>query len=378
MHKEQPGRSIGRREFLQAMGGVAAAASLGAACRLAGNAGLSISPTSAPFLPSDPTSSPITASAATMIPPTPTPESLVGRVALIRTTDRAAGVRRALDLLGINPVDGKSVFLKPNFNSADPAPGSTHTEALRALVERLWEMGAGSITLGDRSGMGDTRTVMQSKGIFDLASELGFETVVFDELGADGWVPADAPGSHWRRGFSLARPAVEAQATVQTCNLKTHRYGGHFTLSLKNSVGLAAKSVPGEGYNYMTELHDSRDQRRMIAEINAAYTPALIVLDGVEAFTSGGPDTGNKVEAGVILAGVDRIAVDAVGVAILRLLGTTDAVSRGRIFELEQLARAVELGLGVTQAEAIDIQADDAEGRAYADQLRMILEGDGS
>jgi hypothetical protein len=142
---------------------------------------------------------------------------------------------------------------------------------------------------------------MQSKGVFDLASELGFDTVVFDELGADGWVPADAPDSHWRRGFSLARPAVEAQAIVQTCNLKTHRYGGHFTLSLKNSVGLAAKSIPGEGYNYMTELHDSRDQRRMIAEINAAYAPALIVLDGVEAFTSGGPDTGNKVEAGVIL-----------------------------------------------------------------------------
>jgi hypothetical protein len=261
MHKEQPGRSIGRREFLRAMGSVAAAASLGAACRLAGNAGLPApvpgAPTSTPFLPSDPTTSPITASTATMIPPTPTPESLVGRVALVRTTDRAAGVRRALDLLGINPVDGKSVFLKPNFNSADPAPGSTHTEALWALVERLWEMGAGSITLGDRSGMGDTRAVMQSKGVFDLASELGFDTVVFDELGADGWVPADAPGSHWRRGFSLARPAVEAQAIVQTCNLKTHRYGGHFTLSLKNSVGLAARSVPGEGYNYMTELHDS-------------------------------------------------------------------------------------------------------------------------
>jgi uncharacterized protein (DUF362 family) len=377
MHKAQPNRAIGRREFLRALGGAAAAAAVGTACRLAENAGLPGSPTNTPFVPLDPTSSPIAASTATMIPPTPTPESLVGRVALVRTTDRAQGVRRALDLLGVNPVEGKSVFLKPNFNSADPAPGSTHADTLRALVERLWEMGAGSITLGDRSGMGDTRAVMRSKGVFDLASELGFETVVFDDLGVDGWVPADAPGSHWRRGFSIARPAAEAQAIVQTCNLKTHRYGGHFTLSLKNSVGLAAKSVPGEGYNYMTELHDSRDQRRMIAEINAAYAPALIVLDGVEAFTGGGPDTGNRVEAGVILAGADRIAVDAVGVAILRLLGTTDAVQRGRVFELEQIARAVELGLGVAQPEAITILADDADGRAYADGLRPILEAVG-
>ncbi|MCX6071803.1 MAG: DUF362 domain-containing protein [Chloroflexi bacterium] len=105
---------------------------------------------------------------------------------------------------------------------------------------------------------------------------------------------------------------------------------------------------------------------------------ALHVLDGVEALTSGGPDVGNKVEAGVVLAGVDRVALDAVGVAILRHLGTTAEVRRGRVFEQEQIARAVELGLGVAQPEAITLLADDADGRAYADQLRMILEADGS
>ena len=375
MKHAREARSLSRREFLRAAGGAAAAAALGSACRWAGGVGFPSSPT--PFLPGISPTETNPASAPTVIPATATPKSLVGRVALIRTGDRAQGVRRALDLLGINPVEGKTVFLKPNLNSADPAPGSTHNDTLRALVERLWEMGAQRITLGDRSGMGDTRSVMQATGVFDLASELGFETIVFDELAADDWVPADAPGSHWRRGFSLARPCMEAGAVVQTCNLKTHRFGGHFTLSLKNSVGLAAKSVPGAGYNYMTELHNSPDQRKMIAEINAAYTPALIVLDGVEAFTSGGPEAGNKVEAGVVLAGVDRVAVDAVGVAILRDLGTTAEVRRGRVFEQEQIARAVELGLGVAQPEAITVLADDADGRAYADRLRPILEGEG-
>jgi uncharacterized protein (DUF362 family) len=311
------------------------------------------------------------------VPASATPESLIGRVALVRTRDRAEGVRRALDLLGVNPVDGKSVFLKPNFNSADPSPGSTHSDTLRALVERLWEMGAQRITLGDRSGMGNTRAVMSTLGVFDLASELGFETLVFDEMGAEAWAQADSPGSHWRRGFLLARPCLEADAVVQTCNLKTHRFGGHFTLSLKNSVGLAAKVVPGEGYNYMTELHNAAAQRTMIAEINAAYTPALIVLDGVEAFTSGGPEAGNKVEAGVVLAGADRIAVDAVGVAILRSLGTTANVRRGAIFDQEQIARAVELGLGVQQPQAVTILTEDAAGRDYAEGLRPILEGPG-
>ena len=374
MAKTQPGREIGRREFLWALGSAAAAASFGAACRWAG---WPSSATPTPFFPGVSPTATLAESALTVMTATTTPESLVGRVALIRSGDRAQGIRRALDLLGINPVQGKAVFLKPNFNSADPAPGSTHADTLRTLVERLWEMGAQRITLGDRSGMGDTRGVMQAKGVFDLASELGFEAIVFDELGAEDWVPADAPGSHWRRGFSLARPCVETDAVVQTCNLKTHRFGGHFTLSLKNSVGLAAKTVPGDGYNYMTELHNSSAQRSLIAEINAAYAPALIVLDGVEAFTSGGPDAGNKVDAGVVLAGVDRIAVDAVGVAILRDLGTTAAVRRGGVFKQEQIARAVELGLGVAQPEAITLLSDDAEGRAYTDRLRPILEGEG-
>jgi uncharacterized protein (DUF362 family) len=99
--------------------------------------------------------------------------------------------------------------------------------------------------------------------------------------------------------------------------------------------------VPGEGYNYMTELHNSAHQRSMIAEINAAYAPALIVLDGVEAFTSGGPEAGTKVQAGVVLAASDRVALDAVGVAILRHLGTTANVSHGRVFEQDLIARAV-------------------------------------
>ncbi len=371
---------LSRRDFLRAAGGAAAAAAFAQACRLAGMT----TPAAMPTIPAAPPLPPTSADSLpptrlpTSIPPSPTPESLVGRVALVRTEDRAEGVRRALDILGINPVQGKRVFLKPNFNSADPAPGSTHPDVLRAYVQRLWEMGAGSLTLGDRSGMGNTRSVMQAKGLFDMARELGFDVVVFDELGADGWVPMDPPpGSAWRRGFAIARPCLEAEAIVQTCNVKTHRFGGHFTMSLKNGVGLAAKSVPGQGYNYMSELHNAARQRSMIAEVNVAYAPALIILDGVEAFIDGGPDVGTKVRPGVMLAGVDRVAIDAAGVAILRDAGTNANVGQGPVFEQEQLARAVSLGLGVAHPEEIAFITDDRSGQVYADKLRQLLLGPG-
>ena len=196
-----------------------------------------------------------------------TRRKLVAEVAFVKTRDRIAGVNRALDLLGLGPLHGRHLFLKPNFNSADPPPGSSHNHTLGALVRRLQALGADRITVGDRSGMGDTRNVMQRKGIFRLAEELGFDTLVLDELDSTGWERMQVPGSHWRKGFAVARPALEADGIVQTCCLKTHRYGGQFTLSLKNSVGLVAKQVPGDDYNYMGELHSSPHQRLMIAEI---------------------------------------------------------------------------------------------------------------
>jgi uncharacterized protein (DUF362 family) len=298
----------------------------------------------------------------------------MAQVAFVKTQDRTAGVTRALDLIAFGSVEGRALFLKPNYNSADPTPGSTHNDTLSALVQALQARGAGRITVGDRSGMGDTRAVMEQKGIFGLAQELGVETVVFDELAAAEWELVQPEGSHWQRGFRVARPVLDADGVIQTCCLKTHRYGGHFTLSLKNSVGLVAKYLQDEGYDYMTELHSSPHQRRMIAEINAAYRPDLIVLDGVEAFVDGGPDRGTLVESQVVLAGTDRVAIDAVGVALLRYYGTTAQVSYGPIWEQEQIARAVELGLGAAGPEEIELVTDDPESAAYAEEIRQILQ----
>jgi uncharacterized protein (DUF362 family) len=325
-------------------------------------------------------------SPAPSVTPAPTlvtkEEPGMAHIAFIKTRDRVEGVRRALNLLGINPVQpaldgrpgGKRVLLKPNFNSAHPTPGSTHNDTLRVLTEELWHMGAQAITVADRSGMGDTRDVMQRKGVFTLAQELGAEVLVLDDLGREDWVIVQPPNGHWQRGFPFARPCLEADAVVQTCCLKTHRFGGHFTLSLKNSVGLVAKYVPGDTYNYMNELHNSPHQRRMIAEINVAYTPALIVMDGVEAFVTGGPESGKRVWSEVVLASTDRVAIDAVGVAILRHFGTTSEVSRGLIFQQEQIARAVELGLGVDGPQKIQLLTDDPESAAYAAQIRQVLD----
>jgi uncharacterized protein (DUF362 family) len=302
-------------------------------------------------------------------------QTSVSHVAFVKTTDRAEGVKRAIDLLGLEKFRGKDLFIKPNFNSADPTPGSTHEDTLVAIMRKLKAMGAGPLTLGDRSGMGNTREVMGKKSAFQMGKELDTKVVVFDELGADDWELLKAQDSHWEQGFALPRLVRKAGGVIQTCCLKTHRYGGHFTLSLKNSVGLAAKTVPGNSYNFMRELHSSQHQRRMIAEINTAYKPELIILDGVQAFTNGGPDQGKMVQSNVILAGTDRVAIDAVGVALLRHFGTTPEVSQGAIFEQDQIARAVQLKIGVSSPKQIELVTGDRESAEYARQIRVVLDG---
>ena len=288
------------------------------------------------------------------------------RVALVRTTDRKQGVTDVLKLLDLKAIGGKRVVVKPNFNSPDATPGSTHNDTLSQLVTEMHERGARSLTLGESSGPPTTRDVMDTKGIFDMARDLRFDVVNFEEISDADWISFPAAGTHWPEGFALPRLVTGAEYLVSTCCLKTHGSGGVFTMSLKLSVGLTPKTI-------RRGMHRSPDMRRMIAELNTGYTPQLIVLDGIAAFTDGGPSRGELKAGNVMIAGHDRVAVDAVGLAMLKSLGANQAIMGRAIFEQEQIARAVELGLGAPAPDAIEIVAPNAESRAVADELKKIL-----
>ncbi|MFO7767615.1 MAG: DUF362 domain-containing protein [bacterium] len=288
------------------------------------------------------------------------------RVALVRTSDRSRGVTEVLRLMDLGGASGRRVVLKPNFNSADATPGSTHNDTLAQLVTELHEADARKITLGESSGPPRTREVMEKKGTFDLARDFGFDVVDFEEIDEERWVHFKPPGTHWPDGFHIPRLVADSEYYAKTCCLKTHQYGGVFTMSLKLSVGITPKDI-------RRGMHRSPDMRRMIAELNRPRPADLILLDGIEAFTDGGPSTGTLKQGNVMIAGDDPIAVDAVGLAVLKELGSNEAIMGRGIFEQEQIARAVELGLGVSGPAGIEIVTGDAESAAYARKLEGIL-----
>ncbi len=143
-------------------------------------------------------------------------------------------------------------------------------------------------------------------------------------------------------------------------------------MSLKLHVGVVPTTR--HGYRYMKELHSSPHQRKMIAEINSPFKPDLIILDGIDAFVDGGPMTGKRAKGNVFLASTDRVAIDAVGVAILKLLGSNNQIMRPKIFEQEQIARAVELGLGASSVSEIEVIPADVQSREYRDRVVEALE----
>ena len=229
-------------------------------------------------------------------------------------------------------------------------------------------MGAKSISLGERS-YPPTNQVMEQKGIMPLMKNLNVKVIDFDTLPDKDWV-TNSKNNHWENGFRVARPILESECLVSTCCLKTHQYGGVFTMSLKLHVGCVPTSR--HGYDYMSELHSSRNQRKMIAEVNEPFAPALILLDGVEAFVDGGPMTGKRMKAGIMLASTDRVATDATGLAVLKSLGSNAAIMQRKIFEQEQIARAVELGLGASLPSEIEVVGDE-NSREYGNRIMAIL-----
>ncbi|MFX0016686.1 MAG: DUF362 domain-containing protein [Promethearchaeota archaeon] len=293
-------------------------------------------------------------------------------VFLIKTDDRIKGLQAIFTHFKsvFDDLKEKTVVIKPNFNTADPPPASTDIGIIRELIKHLKICGSKKITVAERAGPADTHETMITKGLYNLQEEIGgFDIVDLSSLPQSEWVHFLPSNSHWKDGFLFPKLLQEVDAIIALPCLKTHQFGGHFTFSLKLAVGL----VPRQGYEYMRELHSSPSQRKLIAEINQAYSPTLIVLDGVDAFVEGGPASGKLEHPQVMLASTDRIAIDAVGVAILRDLGTTPEVSNGDIFDQEQIARAVELKLGIQKPSEIILIGADERSNQYAKNLQKML-----
>jgi len=253
--------------------------------------------------------------------------------------DLRGSVARSIELLGgldRLAAAGETVMVRPNFNSPDPFPGSTDLNFLRVVLELLMEAGA-RVVVGESSGgmWRPTRLTAAKLGVPELLAGMGVELVIFDDRAKD-WVRVQIKGDYLKE-VTVPRAAYEATRLVYLPCMKTHKLA-RFSLSLKLAVGLVH---PGE----RRAMH-RRELERKVAEVNLFRQPDLIIMDGRRAFVSGGPDKGELVEPGIILASGDMVAIDVEALKVLLSYRARNRLTANP-WDAPQVATALRHGLGV-------------------------------
>lgn len=262
--------------------------------------------------------------------------------------DIRATIDEAIALLGnlgqvINR--GDSVFVKPNFNSPDPFPGSTDIEFLRAIIELLREAGA-KVKMGESSGgmWRPSRKVFQKLSVIEFARKIDVELIAFEDRPTE-WVKIKV-GGDYLNSVIMPRSAYEADKIVYLPCMKTHR-SARYSGALKLVFGFVH---PGERRAY----HFSQLEQK-IAEISLCWQPDLIVMDGRKAFVSGGPDKGELAEPGLILASGDLVAID---IEAMKIILSYKAKNKLLLDPRQspQIAVALKHGLGLGGGDYIVVE----------------------
>jgi uncharacterized protein (DUF362 family) len=238
---------------------------------------------------------------------------------------------------------GDTVLLKPNYNTADPFPGSSDPMFIKAIIEMLYEAGAAKVILAERTAFLHSRRVLEQAGIVKVAEEAGAEVRVFGKDGwatlfdFKGWRRVKVPNGQFLRKVSLAREAFDVDKIVYAPLIKMH-HAAEFTGAIKLSMGFVKPF-----FDQMT-FH-SKHLCEKLAELQLVLKPDLIIMDARRVFITGGPAKGEMREPNLILASGNQIAIDVEGVKILQ--GYAGNKLEGKsVWALMQIKHAVELGMG--------------------------------
>ena len=374
-------RPCSRRRFL----GLAATAPLAMATGCGGSSGR----------PSTPTPSPTPSPAGGIGDGRPDPLPVYG-------AEAHTALRESLDRLGGigSLVNGRTVTVKVNLTGwpyqvlFGQPPGETyitHGDTALALARLLSDAGARRIRFvesvgrfeppgvrGGGRGLGRSRAPGHPGVEFENTRNLGF-----------GSSYAQMPVPDGGRLFSYLEVNHSYQDTdvyVSLCKMKEHATAAGVTLSMKNSFGMTPNSLYGcEGVGedrlgYRGPIHDAAEggMRLLPGEIpghqdeivgvrvpwtivdeNAARPIHLAIVDGITTMRGGegwwNPNIG-PIAPGVIVAGFDAVATDAVSMAVMGF--DPRAADNTTPFEtrLNHVALAEQAGLGTADLSRIEVR----------------------
>jgi uncharacterized protein (DUF362 family) len=311
---------------------------------------------------------------ALLVPPKPLPPNPFHRdgkalVVMIHGRDPAVMLSEGLALLGgltSLALAGKHVLVKPNVLNNRPPPSTTSSRLVSAVVQLMREAG-GVVTVADSSGMlrFPTSENLSETGVRQAAESAGARVLALEE---QAWVRVEPSLAVASPSYLISKPVYDADILVNLPVVKTHQFA-HYSCSLKNLVGIVHPRYRPSIRFLSGQWHEQ------IADLNLAVHPHLTIADATTMMIAGGPTSGTPVQANVLLLSGDRVALDAVAVALIRSYGAWPKVQGKPIWAQRQIKRAGELGLGVKGPSEMELlvkslEPQDAEFARRAEAVR--------
>lgn len=242
------------------------------------------------------------------------------RVGVGSGTEPYVTAERAMNASGEFPsVAGRIVVIKPNIVGAAPAETGTVTdpEVVRAVVDRALAGGAALVAIVETAPNG-AWFQPTGYGIFENYDALNRVHLV--DLQDLPVVLASVPaGWIYKEIYCAGMLKLPNIVFINVAKLKTHAEGG-VTLASKNVFGLPdirryISPTIGAG---RFAMHD-RGVSQTIVDLNLLRPSHYAVIDGIWGMEGKGPVKGTPVRSNLVLAGLNALAVDRVGVAAMNL-----------------------------------------------------------
>ena len=244
-------------------------------------------------------------------------------------------VLKPLGGIGSFVKSGEKVFLKPNFNTADPFPASSDPSFLEAVISIVSSTNPKEIILGDQpTAFGNSRRYFEETGAKNLEKQFkNLKIVYFDD---EPWVGKTIPDAKYLKKASIPSILDSVDKVIMLPCLKTHAWA-KYTGAIKLSVGFMK---PSERF----KMHAGFHLQEKIAELASLVKSDLVIMDARKCFITKGPIDGKLGEPNLIFASESRIEIDIEGIKTIQSYkgnSLSDIVPE----ELPQIKRAKEIGM---------------------------------
>jgi uncharacterized protein (DUF362 family)/predicted amino acid-binding ACT domain protein len=254
----------------------------------------------------------------------------------------------ALKNIDLSVAAGKKILLKPNAGRvASPDSGVvTNPRVVAAVIDIFQQIGA-SVDVGESPITGvKALDALESSGIGDVARQRGCRLI---DLDARRYVTVCIPDGVAVQSLKVCPEILEYDAVVSIPVMKTHMHTG-VTLAVKNMKGCLWRRSKVD-LHMLPRIDESADKSLNIAitDMSSVLRAHLSVVDGTIGMEGLGPSAGKPKNMGVVVAGVDAFAVDAVA---CRLMGFEPV-------DIPHLRLGGERGYGVVEEENIRVAPSD-------------------